>query len=71
MDTQDSIDVHITRTGTLWLATVHGVAGGISAPSLTELHGDIVAGLPFLFSDHDRPPVPVFHHTPPGLAKDG
>jgi len=50
MDTQDSVNVHVTKTGTLWLATVQGVAGGMSARSLKELHGDIAEGFPFLFA---------------------
>ncbi len=70
MGAQDSVDVHVTKTGALWLATVHGVAGGMSARSLKELHGDIAEGLPFLFADRDRPPAPVFHYTLPGLTED-
>ncbi|WP_329429273.1 hypothetical protein OG339_10755 [Streptosporangium sp. NBC_01495] len=70
MGAQDSVDVHVTKTGALWLATVHGVAGGMSARSLKELHGDIAEGLPFLFADRDRPPTPVFHYTLPGLTED-
>lgn len=70
MIAQDSVDVHVTKTGTLWLATVDGVAGGMSARSLKELHGDVAEGLPFLFSDRDQPPAPVFHYTLPGLSEE-
>ncbi|MET9065163.1 hypothetical protein ACWDR1_21470 [Streptosporangium sandarakinum] len=64
----DSVDVHVTKNGTLWLATVDGVAGGMSARSLKELHADVAEGLPFLFGDRAEPPAPVFHYTLPGLT---
>ncbi|MEV6859433.1 hypothetical protein AB0M44_00300 [Streptosporangium subroseum] len=70
MAARDDVDVHVTKTGALWLATVHGVAGGMSARSLKELHGDVAEGLPFLFGDRDNPPTPVFHYTLPGLAEE-
>ena len=69
MAVNDRVDVHVTKNGPLWLASLECVAGGMSARSLKELHGDIAEGLPFLFSDHDVPPVPVFHYTLPGVTE--
>jgi hypothetical protein len=70
MTAPDGVDVHVTKTGTLWLATVDGVAGGMSARSLRELHGDVAEGLPFLFADREQPPAPIFHYTLPGLTTE-
>ncbi|MFC0863040.1 Scr1 family TA system antitoxin-like transcriptional regulator [Sphaerimonospora cavernae] len=67
---RDGVDVHVTKAGTVWIATVDGVAGGISAHSVKELHNDVAVGLPFLFADYDRPPTPIYHYTLPGLSKE-
>ncbi|MFC5831586.1 hypothetical protein [Nonomuraea insulae] len=67
--TADRVDVHVTMAGNLWLAQVDGVAGGMSARTLKELHGDVTEGLPFLFGDSAQPPAPVFHYTLPGLSE--
>ncbi|GAA0966725.1 hypothetical protein GCM10009555_009370 [Acrocarpospora macrocephala] len=64
------VDVHVSKTGSLWLAVLSGVAGGMSAHSLKELQADIAEGLPFLFGDRDQLPVPVFHYTLPGLTEE-
>ncbi|WP_214110296.1 hypothetical protein [Acrocarpospora catenulata] len=69
MAVNDRVDVHVTKNGPLWLASLEGVAGGMSARSLKELHGDIAEGLPFLFSDREVPPAPVFHYTLPGVTE--
>ncbi|MFI7126288.1 hypothetical protein ACIBQ1_11390 [Nonomuraea sp. NPDC050153] len=46
-----------------------GMAGGMSARTLKELHGDVAEGLPFLFADRAQPPKPVFHYALPGLSE--
>ncbi|GII97501.1 hypothetical protein [Sinosporangium siamense] len=70
MTVESTVDVHITRNGQLWLATVADVAGGMSGRSLKELHSEIADGLPFLFGDRDTTPMPVFHYALPGLTSE-